>query len=351
MTRLESQIELLHEQYKHSKTINESRIILSSLNNLLTLYKEVTNENYLTNIEKENPYIYQKYVEYNNHKRNLFMNNFIKYRDFHYDFLIQIINDFDLLIDSEYVPLKNHSKEELEFILKNYSQSDYQIYQELFKDNRIFVVEDSIELAYTIFDYYNNVPFMQFNNDRPTIENVVTLIHEIGHVEDDQDLIKKIDYSHKSIFGEVNSLVKEKEFYDYLVENNIYKDEVKSEVLFEPDNIIESLFSLITYCKVPINYLNDFVYLKDIWKEEATKDIKNDELIMSIDSFEQLDFYDSVFYSYGNLLSTYFIDHKDKYQAFRKQRCNLFNPSLFNDLDISPKDVTKSLYKRYEKYY
>lgn len=361
LKKLEQQIELLLKQYEHSKTVNSGRMILTSLQSMLELYKSVEGKELLKidELKVRNPYYYQKYKEYNNHKRNLFIQNFMENRGFYNQFLCNIINEFDFFgydYDDLCLPIQTHEEKELEEILKDYSQrkdkNSYEFYQKLKEQNRIFITNDTC--PFVSYDYYNNMQFIGLTSYDSTIENVINLIHEMGHLEDLQDLTasKIVDYSDISIFGEVNALLREKEFYDYLLENHIYPGEIRSEVLLEPETILECLINLITYCNVPKSYLNETKYmcLKDEWIEKSMNKINREEVCVSIYSFEQLIFYDSLVYSVGDLLATYFLEHPDKYLAFRTKRYSFFHPKLFHDLDITSQDIIKSLYKRYEKY-
>lgn len=359
--RLEEQINLLLEQYEHCKTINNARIILSSLQSLLDLYKEISDKEFIkrSELETRNPIYYQKYVAFNNHKRKLFINNFLQYKDFHYTFLCNIINQFDFFAyGSDLLYPQTHRKKELEQLLKEYCQyinsEAYSIYKMLQKDNCLFGISKKDDCCASIYsDYYNKADFIIFRNKKTTLENLVTLIHEIGHIEDFRNIgsSKLVDYTYRSPFSEVHSLKGKKEFYDYLLKSKIYADEIKDEVLFEPDMIIENLVSLITYCKTPSGYLDSskYIFIKDSWIEEALQGTNlNPSFIL--DNFEILNFFDSYVYSYGELLSNYFLEYPKKYEAFRSRRYDFFHPRLFQDLEITSSDITKSLYKRYEKY-
>lgn len=361
LIRLENQINLLLKQYEHCKTINHARIILSSLQSLLDLYKEVFDKEFMkkSELEARNPIYYQKYVEYNNQKRNLFIRNFLEYKDFHYLFICNIINEFNFFAydyDILYPPA--HNQKELDQLLKDYclnTNSDtYLIYNNLKSNNCFFNISKKTDYcASTYSDYYNKVDFIVFRNQKQSLETLATLIHEIGHVEDFKNMSssKLVDYTYRSPFSEVHSLKEEKQFYDYLLKNKIYDDEIKDEVLFECDNIIEYLVSLLIYSKISSGYLerSKFLFIKDSWIEEALQGTNLNPLFV-LDNFEMIDFFDSYVYSYGELLSTYFLEHPDKYEAFRSKKYDFFHPSLFQELDITSSDIVKSLYKRYEKY-
>lgn len=357
--RLEKQINLLLKQYENCKTINNARIILSSLQSLLDLYKEVLDKEFIkrSELQIKNSFYYKKYVDFNNHKRNLFVRNFFKYRNFHQQFLSDIINEFDFFAyEYDFLYPEKHSKKELDCLFKEYCQdtksNSYDIYKTMKDDNRFFSISKKDEYcAETSSDYFNKVDFVVFKDKNLTIENLITLIHEVGHVEDfmDMNASKLVDYTYRSPFSEVHSLKNEKEFYDYLLKNEIYADEIRDEVLSECDNIVESLVSLITYCEAPISYLDIPIYIKDDWKEKALQKT-NLDIDFILNNFETFDFLSSYLYSYGELLATYFIEHPEKYEAFRSRRYDFFHPKLFKELEITSSDVAKSLYKRYDKY-
>lgn len=355
--RLEQQINLLIEQFRSCRTTSKTRIILSSIGGLLELYEEIMKEELkkISEIEAINPYYYQKYVEYNNQKRNLFMREFIKNREIHYQFILEIINKFNFLdYESEYIKPRYYPKSELEGIFKSFSIKNnpnlYSIYDSFKNDNRIYISDQHSCCAQTTYDWYNSLAFILIGFSDKTIENLVSLVHELGHIEDELDLSdsKKIDYRDKSIFTEVHSLYREKQLYDFLLTSGLYVEEIKSEVLFEPHALLELLMNILIFCKIPRNYLNskDFKYQ---WVEDGLSEVK-DGLDIFLNNYECIDLYDSLIYSYGEILSTYFLDNGDKYMTFRENRYDSYSPKMLSSLDITSDDIVKSLYKRYDKY-
>lgn len=358
--RLEEQIDLLYKKYLQATSLKQARIIYESINTLLYAYTELFEEELTAHkTYRINTDYLIKILERKGHKNNLFINNFLKNKKYHQEFLGSILNEINygsFQIEEE----KGHfySQKELEDILKNYYQEyapdSFSIYQNLIQDHRLITIpaedeNDYYHLGITYIDVYHNTPFViayKFNND---IEYLGTLVHEIGHIEDISKISdnRLLNYSEKSIYPEVNSLYREKRFYEFLIRNNIDQQYVKSRLLLELDFTIEELAAVILLCRLPDKYLKRSKYKKmnNQQIDRLVTDLTVQNITYNREVFQEIDIMEELSYSYGQVLSYYFLENPDQYSYFVERKYDLFEQRLFTELGITSEKIIKILQK------
>ena len=139
---------------------------------------------------------------------------------------------------------------------------------------------------------------------------MTALVHEIGHVMDFEYLGRDSTYyCNKSIFTEVLSHLYEKEFMDYLIENNIYKRKTTNRFMDYYETMRENIIEIALECNIPDNLLKKEKYrglekgkLYDKIFEQAELPVQEEEFPVP----STISLIDSLEYGYGIALATYF---------------------------------------------
>lgn len=366
--RLEQQIDLLCTKYQQATSLRQTRIIYASLDVLNSAYFNIFEEEYvpIKRLEKINNKYLNRVLEDQGHRRNLFIDNFIKNKKHHEQFLGDILDEI-VLYDNILTEKKKetnaniYSQRELEEILKEYyhmhGHNEFKIYQELIKDHRLINTDAPLgtELTQrygaTFFDGYHHIPFVM-SAKSGSIEYLGTIVHEIGHIEDSNRLVgnQVLNYYEKSVYQEVNSLYREKEFYEFLIKNNIEKPLAKDLLAEQLDELIFESLAIVLLSNLSDGYLKRNKY-KKIGSEKIKKLYPN-LIIRGIefdsDIFLEMDMHEDLQYSYGQALSSYFLENIDKYQWFKERKYGVFEQRLFDELGITSESVVKVLDKKYK---
>lgn len=67
--------------------------------------------------------------------------------------------------------------------------------------------------------------------------------------------------------------------------------------------------------------------------------------------FQELNLFQTLLFSYGDILSSYFIEDSESYSYFRKKRKDYFDPKLLQELGITSESVTRILKKKVRMQY
>lgn len=302
-----------------------------------------------------------------------FVDNFIDNKDYHKDFFMDI---FEYLCDTYYelygvdyfsddTPidiLTSIDRKRYNDITFNYfnecDENLLNLYEEKLKD-RIFENNDIFDCSNysfegrTLFDMYNNDYFIFLLKNKHTINDIFTLVHELGHVEYFNMLYNKYfnelyNIASLSSFKEVNSLYKEESLYHYLIENNLQLDDLKLILRNRLSFQIDSITNLLV-----LSSLDDEIIRKEEYSNVLYADIGE----LFIDSnlfFANLNLYDDVNYTYGFILGMYFKDNVDKYEYFMKRGYSLFNQKYIENLGITSNNIISTYHKdltNYKRYF
>lgn len=362
--KLEEQIDLLYRKYEHAKSLKEARLIYISLITLYQFYVSIFAEEYINfaKLQRINPYFNEKVLQDQKHKLNLFHQNFIQNKHFHHSFLEKIFNYLkDIENNTEdSSQVSYHPPKELGEILLTYyeiySQESLKIYHNMLKEHRIISISQhqDIEIkGMTIFDYYHNTFFISHSGLSNGIESVGALVHEIGHIEDVMSIFqnKRLNYFEKSIYQEVNSLYREKELYNFLYKNKTYSKEVKEIQRKNLKQMLKEIFSILLLSELPDTYLINNKY-RNLNQNKINNLYSNSNL--NVFQFKEsilnnLDLFNTLQYGYGQILSSYFLEHKDAYLYFKEKKFDLFDKKVFNELDITSSKIIKVLEKSIKK--
>lgn len=294
------------------------------------------------------------------HKKNI--KNFIQNKEMHKMVSGRILDLYDK--DFKYfIPKRLYLREEqmaeiiCDFFDAEFNQADKFI--EFSKKGNIFrsgISDDegsTMETAgYTMYDYINKNSIVVVTND-PIVWDVNmmrVIVHEFGHVVDnfDRDNASRKDnsrYFWLSSYAEVYSMLYEKLFFDYLIKNNIFRENASTGLkkfymeIYDSFNSVEYLSSLSDVLLTNERYKNENNLVDQIQVDE------NGSPYIASAVFDN--FNETKLYSYGGIFATYFADlkHNDpdlfnkRFIDFKNRRFGLFDFKIFEDIGTNIDEI------------
>lgn len=296
------------------------------------------------------------------HKKNI--NNFIENKDMHGFFsgkILDLYNEDFKYFTPKKLSLNEENMAEIicEFLDEEFNQADKFI--ELAKNGCIFKAginpdtDSVVETAgYTIYNYVTKNSTVVVSND-PKIWDVNMmriLVHEFGHVSDNFDRNnvsrnRNSQYYWLSSYAEVYSMLYEKLFFDYLIKNNIYKENALTGLKRFYIDIYDN-FNSVEY----LSSLDDNLLVNERYKQKnnLADQIQIDENGNPYISSAVLDnFNETKLYSYGGILASYFakLKHDDiekfkkNFVNFKQKRFGLFDFNIFEEIGTNVDEIIK----------
>lgn len=347
--KLGTEKEILEELDFCFKCLNEEKerdvrfALYNYIQNLLRVLREI-GSNYTmrkSDIFKDLK-MYQKFQKQEKLYKKMFNDNFCFFKDFHVDYLNDILVRTDPLF-YKYIEDNEYSLENDEFSEKEFLDifCDFctklgisYLFDEVI-DGKILSFDRKITngnyLGLMIHDPLNGKSHILVDDFSYNIDSMFTLAHEMGHVYDVSFFDSKLnvskynDYMYKSLNVEVLSKLFEKLLLDYLIDNNIKKNVVIDKLI---DSFIvghDYIYSLYVLSLLDDRYIDYDRYL-DISKErffnlvskyfedkkEVYETIKNNDFLLI----------DDAVYAYGEIISLFLEDDV--------RDCSLINSFLFN---------------------
>ena len=150
-----------------------------------------------------------------------------------------------------------------------------------------------------------------------------------------------------SILHEVNAIYREKEFIEFLIDNNIYKEEAQNNVINNCEGMLSSLKDFLLLTKLPNDLLQKNKYF-NISQDQINK-IFDNNLVTPEDY--AMDIRNSLVYTYGEVLSDFLIENKDMYSVlFSDDRyMKLFDPKVIENIGVNSSMMEEAFQKKYEK--
>ena len=270
----------------------------------------------------KNKGIINKVFEKESKLENKKLENFIKNKKQHLEITSTIFSeDKDILIpepkkiyESRFLDDEEIYEIISDFFLSTFNLDAFAIFKRLVELKKMYLVNlDGFEYnGITFFNTYMNDARIIINesNIDNTIDLMTALVHEIGHVMDFEYLGRNSTYyCNKSIFTEVLSHLYEKEFMDYLIENNIYKRKTTNRFIDYYETMRENIIEIALECNIPDNLLKKEKYrglekgkLYDKIFEQAELPVQEEEFPVP----STISLIDSLEYGYGIALATYF---------------------------------------------
>lgn len=158
-------------------------------------------------------------------------------------------------------------------------------------------------------------------------------------------------YFQTSPYIEVNSTYQEYKFYEYLLKNNIYKDDTKA---FLADNVVSYLENLSVLA--PVGFIDSKLLRKHkgvLSREEITDSVRQEtgvSLDMSLcDNF--IDIKSALEYSYGMMIAFSMLDDKTLYDKFQMIRAPYFDKGKLDSIGLDDDKISKVMVKKMTNYF
>lgn len=314
---------------------------------------------------------YRKANKYLDLIDNAVVDNFIKFKKFHYAFSKEVnkmlneklceVDDFDyqdtnLTIVEQYGII-------IDFFKSINSPEGINIFNQLINEKRIFSTNsyNSIDDGSIILNPFSKNETIYINKSEiDDIDTMVSIVHELGHAIDSFNLLRK--YTNKELllyetvgspYIEVSSKLYEKRFIEYLIENNIYPGNAKYSLDEYYHSILDSSENQLFLSSLDDKYLKNKRY-KKLPLALLTHNISKNSNIASdkIDTpIKDLCIGMENSYTYGSSIATY-LSHTEKHDLekyhricdkFMAEKIKLFNPQVFDILETSPLDIVESI--------
>lgn len=316
---IKKQLDILLSEFQKCDDITDGVLLLFSIVPLIELYCDYFNCSYedVKLIEQS-----EKYNSMLDRARELIKDrgdSFIENKDHHLDFSSSIMSSMlDCLKDFN-EDCSTITEEYLYKIVSEYysntSGDDLKILNDLIKSKNLYNhdVLDSNVYASTIMDYYNKKGnIVTFSEDNLTKSMMTILVHEVEHIKEMRDIESKnskvdsFSYQHNSIYSEVLAIKAEKDFLEYLIENNIEKEYAINELNKNYLTTFTFLNQMMFLSLLDNDLLEDDRYM-EYSREELVEIYRKKGLdIEDMELLSNLDLNDEILYSYGGVLGTYF---------------------------------------------
>lgn len=239
----------------------------------------------------------------------------------------------------------------------------------LIKEKRIFKIpeKEELEKAYNLRNLFQNNFYIFLKSGGNMVTMMTSIVHEIGHTMDEVQLLylgkrKECNYyDRKSSLIEVISTMYEKEFLDFLLEENIDRKYVEQEI--EEYYVSFQFYSEQTEL---LFYLPDEWLRRDRYKGLAKQDFisyleENYPIIVEqevIASPSDMDLSNQLCYCYGFALAVYFSylrrhdysRYQENFHNFLKLRAGYFPSDFFGKIGTTPQDLSNIVCEEYEKF-
>lgn len=339
-----------------------------------SIFTQVTRKN--PEVVKKRPELILQDIELTKEVIKKSITNVMKNKPFHFDILLAAnysiaCSDkieksiFDDNLDSNLSYSEEEMNEIITDYLKKYHSSNKNLIKKLIDENAIYLLDifNGEYAGYTITNDFNKKHKIIIDAKIPDMEKMISLVHEIGHVVDNNEAIDKniiTKYIMQSNYKEVISSMYEKEFLEFLIEENIESSIAKMHLA----NYYGQVYSLIEKLYVA-STLNDELIENEKYTHMSRKEILekvfHNPRIEKCDfeSGEDLDIYVNTNYGYGKLLGTYFshLRGKDKekynlsFNKFLDIRAEYFDSNIFKNIDTTKDEIFMILNKEKDKVF
>ena len=297
---------------------------------------------------------------------------FIKYKDEIQNMSTKAHNDYGKMLseigkiqeykEQEYT--EQEYKEILIDFLKEYHEGEEQELEKLIQSHRIYNtnhLETEETFGYTI-PIDNQEPIITVRSPKFTIDSLICLAHEFGHVIDmtsmDSWSTKEKDkYFYTSFYSEILSNCYQKEFINFAIKNGIDKESALKQLLRYQTHIKNVLFQTCLFSNMPNFLLKNHRYQQ---KDDETliENINNKAFAnLPKDFFEDIRLDSAMKYSIGGVLGSYLADVKEKdkeygnylIDCFMKHRTNNLKEPIEKSIRFMESDMTRILQEDIQK--
>ena len=322
-------------------------------------------KDYLANIVKER----------SNQIKNKFMVNFLENKDFHAKMLAPYFADAgeilgDYCCSDEYTklysiynkPLDSKRGEDFDLLVnffKDVNPKMNDLFLEMMREKRFYKLDSSF-LEYsglTVLNPIEKICNVFIKEKLSSIKHLSTFVHEMGHVFDDVDYMNRFSikdtmkYMNENFYVEVLSTYYEQKFYEWLIENNIHKEETKLCFINFMNVYLDSIGDAILFSLIPDEYHNAAV-AGFFTREELIDFIEEyhglceeyeDDLDVGIPEFD-----DAFNYGYGLMIANGIMHDDEIFNKFLNIRNGMFNKEKLISVGVTPEETGKKLIKNIE---
>lgn len=370
-----NKIKNLEEHFLDCKKPLDSEAYVKMYETLLMIYMGLDKE-YSPNPKLyKNKFVHFSSVDKDNSIQKKSMEELINNKDRHSKLILDFIDDINEIVN-EYLTLYNDeldskglsyiSPKEQEEILEAYFNSEGMELKDLFvecqRNGSIYKMPDSffnmiMSIGATIYNPLGNEKLVFLTETENKIGELSTIVHEFGHVLDLSTYSSTHSNSMTSLYFqtspyiEVNSTYQEYKFYEYLLKNNIYKDDTKA---FLADNVVSYLENLSVLA--PVGFIDSKLLRKHkgvLSREEITDSVRQEtgvSLDMSLcDNF--IDIKSALEYSYGMMIAFSMLDDKTLYDKFQMIRAPYFDKGKLDSIGLDDDKISKVMVKKMTNYF
>ena len=370
-----TKIEELESHFLDCKKPLDSEAYVKMYETLLMIYMGLDKE-YSPNTKLyRNKFVHFSSVDKDNSIQKKSMEELINNKDSHSKLILDFIDDINEIIN-EYLILHNDeldskglsyiSPKEQEEILEAYFNSEGMALKDLFvecqRNGSIYKMPDSflsmiMSIGATIYNPLGNEKLVFLTETENKIGELSTIVHEFGHVLDLSTYSSTHSNSMTSLYFqtspyiEVNSTYQEYKFYEYLLKNNIYKDDTKA---FLADSVVTYLEGLSVLALV--GFIDSKLLRKHkgvLSRKEITDSVRQEtgvSLDMSLcDNF--IDIKSALEYSYGMMIAFSMLDDKTLYDKFQMIRDPYFDKGKLDSIGLDDDKISKVMVKKMTNYF
>lgn len=370
-----TKIEELESHFLDCKKPLDSEAYVKIYETLLMIYMGLDKE-YSPNTKLyKNKFVHFSSVDKDNSIQKKSMEELINNKDNHSKLILDFIDDINEIVN-EYLTLHNDeldskglsyiSPKEQEEILEAYFNSEGMELKDLFvecqRNGSIYKMPDSflnmiMSIGATIYNPLGNEKLVFLAETENKIGEISTIVHEFGHVLDLSTYSSTHSNSMTSLYFqtspyiEVNSTYQEYKFYEYLLKNNIYKDDTKA---FLADSVVSYLENLSVLA--PVGFIDSKLLRKHkgvLSRKEITDSVRQEtgvSLDMSLcDNF--IDIKSALEYSYGMMIAFSMLDDKTLYDKFQMIRDPYFDKGKLDSIGLDDDKISKVMVKKMTNYF
>lgn len=370
-----TRIEKLESHFLDCKKPLDSEAYVKMYETLLMIYMGLDKEYSPNPRLYKNKFVHFSSVDKDNSIQKKRMEELINNKDRHSKLILDFIDDINEIVN-EYLTLYNDeldskglsyiSPKEQEEILEAYFNSEGMELKDLFvecqRNGSIYKMPDSffnmiMLIGATIYNPLGNEKLVFLAETENKIGEISTIVHEFGHVLDLSTYSSTHSNSMTSLYFqtspyiEVNSTYQEYKFYEYLLKNNIYKDDTKA---FLADSVVSYLENLSVLA--PVGFIDSKLLRKHkgvLSRKEITDSVRQEtgvSLDMSLcDNF--IDIKSALEYSYGMMIAFSMLDDKTLYDKFQMIRDPYFDKGKLDSIGLDDDKISKVMVKKMTNYF
>lgn len=370
-----TRIEELESHFLDCKKPLDSEAYVKMYETLLMIYMGLDKEYSPNPRLYKNKFVHFSSVDKDNSIQKKSMEELINNKDRHSKLILDFIDDINEIVN-EYLTLYNDeldskglsyiSPKEQEEILEAYFNSEGMELKDLFvecqRNGSIYKMPDSflnmiMSIGATIYNPLGNEKLVFLAETENKIGEISTIVHEFGHVLDLSTYNSTHSNSMTSLYFqtspyiEVNSTYQEYKFYEYLLKNNIYKDDTKA---FLADSVVSYLENLSVLA--PVGFIDSKLLRKHkgvLSRKEITDSVRQEtgvSLDMSLcDNF--IDIKSALEYSYGMMIAFSMLDDKTLYDKFQMIRDPYFDKGKLDSIGLDDDKISKVMVKKMTNYF